>query len=174
MATAEVIALEPTPTQTEGPYWLPGSPQRTTLRESDTRGRPLAVEGRVVNIRGRPIEGVWLDFWQCDGEASYDVEGNRLRGHQWTDAEGRFKLETVFPTEYDDDLVNADGEVRRVYRTAHIHVKVKAPRRRTLTTQLYFPGEPGNSRDNGYSDACLLEMKQTPAGSLAHFTFVLP
>jgi protocatechuate 3,4-dioxygenase beta subunit len=169
----ELVSLTVTPTQTEGPYWLPGSPARTTLREADTKGTPLNVEGRVVNIRGKPIEGAWVDFWQCDGEASYDIEGNRLRGHQWTDAEGRFHIETVFPVEYDDDLVNADGEVRRVYRTAHIHVKVKAPRRGTLTTQMYFPGEAGNSRDRGYSDECLLEIEDTPSGKLGHFTFVL-
>jgi protocatechuate 3,4-dioxygenase beta subunit len=144
------------------------------LREADTIGEPLRVEGRVVNVRGRPIEGAWIDFWQCDGNAVYDIDGDRLRGHQWTDAEGRFELDTVFPTEYDDDLTNADGEVRRVYRTAHIHVKVKAPRRGTLTTQLYFPNESGNSRDRGFSEACLLELEDTPAGKIGHFTFVLP
>ena len=32
-------------------------------------------------------------------------------------------------------------------RTRHIHVKVQAPGGRILTTQLYFPGDPGNKRD---------------------------
>jgi protocatechuate 3,4-dioxygenase beta subunit len=61
-----------------------------------------------------------------------------------------------------------------VYRTAHLHVKVKAPQRSTLTTQLYFPGSPGNQRDRGYGDDCLLEITQTPEGKTAEsFTFVL-
>jgi protocatechuate 3,4-dioxygenase beta subunit len=114
-----------------------------------------------------------VDFWQCDGEAVYDIDGNRLRDHQWTDADGKFHVETVIPSEYDDDLTNADGEVRRVYRTSHIHVKVKGPRRSTLTTQLFFPGAPGNSRDHDYGDDCLLEIEETPSGKVAQYTFVL-
>ena len=172
--TTELVTLEPTRTQTEGPYWRPGSLQRTNVRESDTKGEPITIVGKVVNIRGRPVEGAWIDFWQCDGAASYDVDGDRLRGHQWTDAEGRFRLETVVPSEYDDDLTNADGEVHRVYRTSHVHAKIKAPRRRTLTTQVYFPGAPGNSRDHDYGDDCLLEIEEKAGERVGHFTCVLP
>jgi protocatechuate 3,4-dioxygenase beta subunit len=127
----------------------------------------------VLNVRGKPIAGAWLDFWQCDGAAYYDVEAYRLCGHQWTDEEGRFRLETVVPSEYDDNLTNADGETRRVYRTAHIHVKVKAPRRGTLTTQLYFPGQSGNSRDGYYGDDCKVEVVETPSGKEGRFNFIL-
>jgi protocatechuate 3,4-dioxygenase beta subunit len=172
MATS-AIELTVTRSQTEGPYWLPGSPERSNLREPDTIGEPLTVVGRVVNIRGKPIEGAWMDFWQCNGAAEYDIFGNKLRGHQYTDAEGRFKLETVVPVEYDAPLENADGEVRMVYRTAHIHVKIKAAKRGSLTTQMYFPGEPGNARDNDYGDDCLLEIEETPEGKVGRFEFVL-
>jgi protocatechuate 3,4-dioxygenase beta subunit len=60
-----------------------------------------------------------------------------------------------------------------VYRTAHLHVKVKAPQRGTLTTQLYFPDSPGNQRDRGYGDDCLLEITQTREAKIAELTFVL-
>jgi hypothetical protein len=34
-------------------------------------------------------------------------------------------------------------------RTRHYHIKVQAPERPVLTTQLYFPDEPANRRGGG-------------------------
>src|SRR5262245_3804788 len=95
--TATRVELPVTRTQTEGPYWLPGSPQRKNVREPGVPGELLTFRGQVVNIRGKPIEGVWVDVWQADGEGTYDIFGFRLRGHQMTDAEGRFEYLTVVP-----------------------------------------------------------------------------
>jgi protocatechuate 3,4-dioxygenase beta subunit len=162
-----------TPAQIEGPYWKPLSPQRSVLREADTRGEPIVITGHVYNQAGEPIAGAWLDFWHADGEANYDNDGYRLRGHQWTGPDGAFRLETVVPSEYDDFLTSPDGDSRKVYRTAHIHVKVKGPRRTTLTTQLYFPGNDGNTRDSYCEDALLLDIEKTPSGKVGHFDFVL-
>jgi protocatechuate 3,4-dioxygenase beta subunit len=83
-------------------------------------------------------------------------------------------LETVVPSEYDDLLTSPDGDSRKVYRTAHIHVKVKGPERTTLTTQLYFPeNEDGNSRDSYAIDELLLKIEETPTGKVGHFDFVV-
>ena len=162
-----------TPAQIEGPYWKPLSPERSNLREPDTRGEPIVITGHVFNQLGQPIDGAWLDFWHADGAASYDNKGYRLRGHQFTGPNGAYRLETVVPSEYDDFLTSPDGETRKVYRTAHIHVKVKGPERTTLTTQLYFPDAPGNSRDSYATDDLLLAIEQTPTGKVGHFDFVL-
>jgi protocatechuate 3,4-dioxygenase beta subunit len=172
-ATATQVDLKPTPAQIEGPYWLPGSPERHRIRDEETKGEPITITGRVTNVRGVPIPGCWIDFWQANGEAQYDIFGYRLRGHQWTDEEGRYRLETVIPSEYDDDLTDADGRTTRVYRTAHIHVKVKPPRRQMINTQLYFPGLPGNKRDGFCLDDLLLEIVETPTGKEGHFDFVV-
>jgi len=131
------------------------------------------ITGCVYNQVGEPVNGAWLDFWQCDGEAYYDNTGFRLRGHQFTGPDGRYQLVTVIPSEYDDFLKSPDGETRKVYRTAHIHVKVKGPERATLTTQLYFPEGEGNSRDRHCSDELLLEIEHTPTGKVGHFDFVV-
>jgi protocatechuate 3,4-dioxygenase beta subunit len=162
-----------TPAQIEGPYWKPGSPQRMSMLEPDTKGERIVVSGTVRNAAGKPIADAWIDFWQCDGQAFYDNKGFRLRGHQFTDADGRYLLETVVPSEYDDFLVSPDGDKRMVYRTSHIHVKVKAPERQTLTTQLYVPGAPGNIKDSYYTQACELEIEDAPTGKRAHFDFVV-
>lgn len=67
-------------------------------------------------------------------------------------------------------------------RTRHFHVKVQAPNQPVLTTQLYFPNEPGNDGDGIFSPDLVLEADgeaadQNPAdyaeGTVAFFNFVL-
>ena len=167
-APAEVLAATPecaddddvTPAQTEGPYFTPNSPQRVSLLESGMRGTRLTVTGRVLTTTCQPVARALVDFWQCDDGGAYDNRGYRLRGHQFTDAQGSFRLETIVPGLYPG-------------RTRHIHVKVQAPNQRVLTTQLYFPNEPGNSRDGIYNAALELDLREDASGKVGLFDFVL-
>jgi protocatechuate 3,4-dioxygenase beta subunit len=104
----------------------------------------------------RPVAGALLDFWQADDAGAYDNAGFRLRGHQFTGVDGRYTLRTVVPGLYPG-------------RTRHIHVKVQAPSRPVLTTQLYFPGEARNARDGIYDSDLLMQI----AGGTGEFRFVL-
>jgi protocatechuate 3,4-dioxygenase beta subunit len=155
----------PTPAQTQGPFYTPGTPQRTNLRDPDVRGTPLTIEGRVLSTDCRPIARAVLDVWSCDGEGVYDNSGFRLRGHQFTDAEGRFRIDTVKPADYWQF---------GIHRTPHIHVKVQGRDTPLLTTQLYFPGEPLNARDAIFNDALVIDL-DPPDGTVLHgrFDFVL-
>lgn len=150
----------PTPSQTEGPYYKTGSPERTSLREPGLVGTPLMITGYVFSTTCQPIAHARLDFWQADSNGNYDNTGFRLRGHQFTDKQGRFHLETIVPGEYPG-------------RTRHIHVKVQAPGQSVLTTQLYFPGEPHNNSDSIFSPELLMQVQNTPTGQLATFNFLL-
>ncbi len=147
---------EPTVAQTEGPYFTPDSPARRSLREAGVDGEPLVIAGRVLTTGCRPVRRALLDFWQADADGEYDNSGFRLRGHQFTDARGRFRLETVVPGLYPG-------------RTRHLHVKVQAPRRDALTTQLYFPGEPANRSDGIFVPELVMDVR----GGRASFDFVL-
>jgi protocatechuate 3,4-dioxygenase beta subunit len=150
-----------TPAQTEGPYFTPNSPQRTSLLESGISGTTLVVTGFVYTRSCQPVANALVDFWQADGAGAYDNTGYRLRGHQFTDATGRFRLETIEPGLYPG-------------RTRHIHVKVQAPSRPVLTTQLYFPNEAGNARDGIFSADLLMAVRDTGANAKASdFNFVL-
>jgi protocatechuate 3,4-dioxygenase beta subunit len=152
---------DPTPSQTEGPYFTPDSPRRASLLEAGMGGQRLVIAGSVLATDCRPVEGALLDFWQADDAGQYDNQGYRLRGHQFSDARGAWRLETVLPGLYSG-------------RTRHIHVKVQAPDRPVLTTQLYFPGEPGNDRDGIFSPELLLSDVRDAGGTRqARFTFVL-
>src|SRR5689334_18639818 len=56
----------PTPSQTEGPYYKAGSPERTSLREAGLSGPPLTITGYVLSTKCQPIAHALLDFWQAD------------------------------------------------------------------------------------------------------------
>jgi protocatechuate 3,4-dioxygenase beta subunit len=101
--------------------------------EKGIPGTPLELSGRVFGRDCKPLAGALLDFWQADGEGEYDNEGFRLRGHQYTGADGRFRLSTVVPGLYPG-------------RTRHIHVRVQPKGGRVLTTQLYVPGRAEQRR----------------------------
>jgi protocatechuate 3,4-dioxygenase beta subunit len=152
---------DPTPAQTEGPYFTPNSPERASLLEAGLPGQRLVIAGTVLATDCRPVGRALLDFWQADDAGEYDNQGYRLRGHQFSDAKGGWRLETVVPGIYTG-------------RTRHIHVKVQAPNRPVLTTQLYFPGEPGNAGDGIFQQELLLADVRDAGGSRrASFTFVL-
>jgi protocatechuate 3,4-dioxygenase beta subunit len=152
---------EPTPAQAEGPYYRAGPPRRRSLIEPGVRGRRLRLRGRVVSTRCRPRRGARVDFWQADGAGEYDNAGYRLRGWQRTDARGRYRLDTVVPAQYES-------------RAPHIHVKITPRGGRTLTTQLYLPGQPANARDGLFSPRLLMRMSAAAAGAAqGTFDFVL-
>jgi protocatechuate 3,4-dioxygenase beta subunit len=116
--------------------------------------------GKVVNTSGQPVAHALLDWWHADDAGEYDNSGFRLRGHQYTDQQGRFRLETIVPGIY-------------AGRTRHLHVKVQAPGKSILTTQLYFPDEPGNHRDRIFNNVLLMRVRQAAGKTAAEYTFVV-
>lgn len=77
-----------TPRQTEGPFYTPDSPERTSLLEPGIEGTRVVVSGRVLTTDCRPVAGALVDFWHADDAGRYDNAGYKLRGHQFTDARG--------------------------------------------------------------------------------------
>jgi protocatechuate 3,4-dioxygenase beta subunit len=151
---------DPTPAATEGPYFTPNSPERRSLVEAGIAGDRLTLVGYVLDRRCKPLAGALLDLWHADASGQYDNEGYRLRGHQFTDAHGRFLFETITPGLYPG-------------RTRHYHIKVQAPGQAILTTQLFFPNEPQNAGDGIFRDALLLDLKQDAAATIGRYDFVL-
>jgi protocatechuate 3,4-dioxygenase beta subunit len=159
-ATPQCGRDAPTAAQTEGPYFKPRSPGRTSLLEAGIDGVRLLLQGQVLTTSCKPVAGALLDLWHADAEGRYDNEGFRLRGHVFTDAQGRYRMETVLPGMYPG-------------RTRHIHVKAQPPGGRMLTTQLYFPNEPGNRRDGLFDPRLLVALDRSAATPQATFDFVL-
>jgi protocatechuate 3,4-dioxygenase beta subunit len=151
---------EATLLQTEGPYFKPASPERTELFEKGMAGQPIELVGFVLSRACKPLAGALLDFWQADDRGRYDNSGFRLRGHQFADAEGRYRLRSVVPGIY-------------VGRTRHIHVKVQPAGGHVLTTQLYFPGEPQNRSDSLFRRQLLIRTAKNAGWLAGRFDFVL-
>ncbi len=153
---------EPTPSATEGPYFKASSPERVSLVEPGMEGQRLILTGYVVDTRCNPIPGARLEFWQADAAGVYDNQGYRLRGHQFADVAGRYRLETIVPGEYPG-------------RTPHIHVKVIPPGGPELTSQLYLPGDARNQADRLYDARLEMDVQGESGGATAAlFNFVLP
>jgi protocatechuate 3,4-dioxygenase beta subunit len=123
-------------------------------------GTRIVLTGTVLSTSCRPARGALLDFWQADDQGRYDNAGFRLRGHQFADGVGRYRLETIVPGLYTG-------------RTRHIHVRVQAPNQPVLTTQLYFPGEPGNQSDFIFRPELVMTVRDEAGAKTGAFDFVL-
>ena len=146
--------------QTEGPYFKPSSPERIELFEEGMAGQPIELVGFVLTRACKPLAGALLDFWQADDKGRYDNSGFRLRGHQFSDAEGRYRLRSIVPGIYPG-------------RTRHIHVKVQPRGGRVLTTQLYFPGEAKNRSDGLFRKELLMRTAKNAGWLAGRFDFVV-
>ena len=96
-----------------------------------------------------------IDFWHAEETGAYDNSGFRYRGVLKTDAQGRYRLETILPPPY-------------AGRPRHIHVKLQRPGGKVLTTQLYFPGE-----SRGADKALVVKMERRDGVQAASYDFVL-
>jgi protocatechuate 3,4-dioxygenase beta subunit len=148
----------------EGPFYKAGAPHRAILATPKDAGVPFAVSGTVMSTACEPIANAELDIWQANAKGEYDNDGFRFRGALVTDAKGRWQLRTIIPGRY------LNGST---YRPAHIHVKVRAPDRVELTTQLYFAGDPYNAKDPWIVDSLVMKHHDVKGVRRAAFDFVI-
>ena len=86
----------------------------------------------MIDTRCQPIKDAILDVWQTNSTGQYHFEGFTL-GKIRTDNDGNYTINTIFPKEYTTCDITCP---------AHIHLTVGAHNQPTLTTQLYFKGDP--------------------------------
>jgi protocatechuate 3,4-dioxygenase, alpha subunit len=96
------VKLEPTPSQTVGPFFTIG-----LCREEQTAVVPdgsLRVTGHVLDGNGEPVADALIELWQPEGWARCG-----------TDAAGRFEFVTEPPADgYADVMVFARGLLRHL------------------------------------------------------------
>ncbi|PFG58298.1 protocatechuate 3,4-dioxygenase beta subunit [Vibrio sp. ES.051] len=137
-------SMKPTPAQTEGPFYpVSAIPirQNLVLQPDGLIGESIILQGQVLNTAGRPMSGVKIEIWQCDGQGIYDhpnqTSNNNFDpnfagfGAALTRADGRYFFQTLYPVPYSS-------------RPPHIHVKLWRGKQELLTTQLYLKGQTGN------------------------------
>lgn len=142
------------PAQTEGPYYPVTTREdvdfdltRVAGVDGAAAGERIVVRGRVLNQECQPVAGALVEIWQANTHGRYDHPDDdsgiefdpnfQYWARVTTGPGGTYSFKTVLPGLYPG-------------RTRHIHYRVSAPNFRTLTTQLYFKGEPKNSSDGIY------------------------
>ncbi len=140
--------LAPTPADAEGPFYptrLPADADSDLVRLAgatrEAEGRHLHIRGAVRASDGTPLAGATVEIWQTDARGNYihpqgAISGPRDEAFQGygravADAAGAYSFRTILPVAYRG-------------RPPHVHFRVTAAGRRTLTTQLYFV--PGSAR----------------------------
>ena len=150
----DALAHELPPGATEstvlGPFYVPGSPLREygeSMVVESGAGVPAWIYGRVLDVSGAPIAGAELDVWQNGADMLYAVqrpeaEEDHLRGRYLTREDGSYAFIAVRPVPYpipDDGPVGRmlDASGRHPWRPAHIHMIVRAPGYKTVTTHVF-------------------------------------
>jgi protocatechuate 3,4-dioxygenase beta subunit len=151
---------KPTPAVADDKTFRPGAPARTNLIDASTPGQKLVLTGTVKGTVCGPIKGARVDFWQADWRGIYDASGYRLRGHQLTDGNGRYRLETIVPA-------------ATAGRARHLDARIEAAGKPGLVTALYFPDDAANAHDPAFHADLVMKTASVPGSMTATFDFVL-
>ncbi len=142
--------------QTEGPFFP------TAVRDHDwdlthvsggsgrAAGEVIEVTGQVRDVNCKPLPGCVIEVWQANMHGRYahprDSTEERpldpnFEGYARlaTDGGGAYRFVTIIPGSY--------AAIGDWFRPPHIHFKVHAPLNPSLTTQMYFAGDPLNDKD---------------------------
>ena len=156
VARAARAGLIVTPPQTAGPFYpkiIPGDSDTDLTRlkgaSGDALGEVIEIQGRILSVKGHALKDAIVELWQADSRGRYAHPGDinpltsRDRNFQGygavrIGADGAYRFRTIRPKGY------SSGSIRR---TPHIHFRVVTQARQELVTQMYFPGEPFNSKD---------------------------
>ena len=147
-----------TPSSTVGPFFLFGLVPSTiggtdlalsNLVTRDACGERIRIEGRVFDGDGAIVPDAVIEIWQADGAGRYDhatrqsVRSNtafRGFGRAPTDANGRFRFDTVKPGAVTDP---AGGK-----QAPHIVANVFARGvLKQMVTRIYFSDEAASTSD---------------------------
>ncbi len=102
-----------------GPFHIGGTPEYEmgTNICLDGKGEDLVVRGRILDVKGNPVEGAKIDVWQANDEGFYDVQQKgiqpdfNLRGVFRTGADGTYWFKAVRPRHYS---IPTDGPVGKL------------------------------------------------------------
>jgi catechol 1,2-dioxygenase len=176
-AAPPVAKRDFTPTEDNilGPFYRERAPYRAKVTPPLAAGTVLLVGGRVWGADTRaPLAGATIDVWQANTHGRYDNDDPRrppapdvfrYRIRLVTGEQGEYELETIHPGRYQ---IAPD-----VWRPSHIHYMVRAPRYKTLVTQLYFKGDPMNARDQFIKPSLIIPLapENGDGGSYERGTF---
>ncbi|QDA62370.1 protocatechuate 3,4-dioxygenase subunit alpha [Hymenobacter jejuensis] len=136
--------LTQTPSQTAGPYFAYGLAARqygfphtsiagATLAEAHTPGELIALEGRVLDGVGQPINDALVEIWQADATGRYHAPdfGGFGRFGTGTERDQAFRFQTIKPGSVEGQAPHINVLVFMRGLMSHLY------------TRLYFADEAG-------------------------------
>lgn len=146
----------------EGPYYVEDAPElpwdaEMPMRDKDREATPLIFKGQVTDVDGNGLGGATVELWHADEDGYYSqfapgIPEWNLRGTIRTNENGEYKIKTLQPAPYQIPHDGPTGWYIASYgghpwRPAHLHLRVKHPGYREITTQLYFDGGEWTEND---------------------------
>jgi protocatechuate 3,4-dioxygenase, alpha subunit len=131
--------LEPTPSQTVGPFFSFGLLEldRSQLVSPDD-GDAVRIEGRVLDGDGQPVPDAMVEIWQADPDGRY------VEGFGWArsgcDEEGRYSFVTRKPGRVPD----GNGGLQAPHLSMLVFARGLL---KPVRTRMYFPEEGANADD---------------------------
>ncbi|KIL80276.1 dioxygenase [Bacillus badius] len=169
--------VEGTPLLKEQPFVLPQRP--------DEKGEKLVFRGTVSSVNGQPLPQTRVEWWQDDADGFYsnfdsDAPDYNLRGHFYTDENGRFEVHSIVPVPYQIPTNGPTGEFVKAagyhpYRPAHLHMKFEKEGHEPLITQVFFEGDEWLDTDvaNGVRTSLLTKLVDKGGHKEASLDFVM-
>lgn len=159
----------------EGPYYVPDAPKlewqcEMPMREQDKAADQMIFKGQVTDVDGNALGGATVELWHADADGFYSqyapgIPEWNLRGTIVTNDNGEYEIKTVKPAPYQIPNDGPTGWFIKSYgghpwRPAHLHLIVRHPGYREITTQLYF--KDGEWVDNDVATAVKPELIMEP------------
>jgi protocatechuate 3,4-dioxygenase, alpha subunit len=125
------VSIEPTPSQTVGPYFSLGLLDRAA---NELVPGGLRISGRVLDGAGDPVQDALVEIWQADEEGRYRPDFGW--GRSGCDGEGRFSFVTPKPG-------SVDGQAPHLTMLVFARGLLKP-----VLTRMYFPDEGAANADD--------------------------
>jgi protocatechuate 3,4-dioxygenase alpha subunit len=136
------MSLHATTSQTVGPYLHIGLTWLIIEKLAAARvpGQRVAIEGRIVDGDGKPVNDAAVEIWQADSRGRYGTKSFRGFGRSATDANGMFRFETIKPGR----VPGPGGKLQAPHIAVNVFMRGQL---KQLVTRIYFPGDTANDAD---------------------------
>jgi protocatechuate 3,4-dioxygenase beta subunit len=147
---------ELTPRESSGPFYPLNYPDDKDNDLTYLKDKSKKAKGEIIYINGvvqgencEPVSKATVEIWQACSTGRYNHPEDRNQakldpnfqywGKAITDEQGEYSFKTIKPGSYPASWFWT--------RPPHIHFTVRSQKHTELTTQMYFSGEPLNSKD---------------------------
>lgn len=140
------MSLHATTSQTVGPYLHIGLTWLITekLAPAGVPGERVAIEGRVIDGDGKPVNDALLEIWQADSRGNYGGKRFRGFGRSATDDNGVFRFQTIKPGRVPGPASDPHGNLQAPHIAVNVFMRGQL---KQMVTRIYFPGDPANGTD---------------------------